>query len=135
MITVTIAEVAVKKGTNTKGDWVNTRIKDTEGNWYGSFNKQASELQMGQVVTFNPIVKGSNTNFEKWAMSDQPPKPVAQAGEISPQERGMFYKEIGEWLRSGKFDMSKPINQALHAKYWAQLLIAVDIKSESKEGE
>ncbi len=53
--------------------------------------------------------------------------------EVSPQERGMFLKELGEWLRSDKLDMTKPVNKALRTAYWIQMLFALDVTIEKKE--
>lgn len=65
----------------------------------------------------------------------KPSEPTAKP-EIkpSPQEVGLFYKELGLWLREDKLDMTKPINKALNTKYWIQLLLAVGVKTEKKEG-
>ena len=49
---------------------------------------------------------------------------------VAPQERGMWEKEAGEWLRSGKLDMTKPVNKALNMHYWQRLLDVLGIEAE-----
>ena len=138
MITITIAEVAVKRGTNEKGPWVNTRIKDTNGNWYGTFNTQAVELTANMTVSFEPIVKGNNKNFNEWVVSgintpiDQPQPP--SKSPISGEERGMWWKELGECIRTGELDKAFP-NSAIRIKgeYYKKMSEVTNVNFKKEE--
>ena len=73
-----------------------------------------------------------------WILKEQTeePKPTAlePAGTAEPAasdpEKGMFWKEVGEWLRSGKLDMSKSINQTINASYWKRLCYVCGVQIE-----
>ncbi len=68
---VTVKEVTIKKGTNDKGEWVNTRITGEDGAVFGTFHKGAAQIQKGDVIELDPIIKGKNINFEVWNMLEK----------------------------------------------------------------
>ena len=43
-----------------------------------------------------------------------------------------YCRDYQEWLRADKLDLMKPINKTLNAKYWTQMLVALEIKKEKK---
>ena len=68
---------------------------------------------------------------------EPPKKAVKETADITHQEppasdpeKGMFWKEVGEWLRSGKLDMSKSINQTINASYWKRLCYVCGVQIE-----
>ncbi len=68
---VNVKEVTIKKGTNAKGEWVNTRITDDDGAVFGTFAKGASAIAKGDLIELEPIIKGRNVNFEVWNMLEK----------------------------------------------------------------
>ena len=59
-------------------------------------------------------------------------KPPAKAP--APQELGMWWKELGEMLRSGDIDKTTPHYKLLRSAYYAQMFSVLGIKIEQKEG-
>lgn len=51
----------------------------------------------------------------------------------SGQERGMWWKQLGDDLRSGHIDRSKPFGKALRAQYFTEMFRVLDIHIEHKE--
>jgi len=49
-----------------------------------------------------------------------------------PQELGMWWKELGEMIRSGDIDMTKPAGKGMRTAYYAKMLSVLDIKIEDK---
>ena len=62
------------------------------------------------------------------------PRP-AEVGTASPapQELGMWWKELGECLRSGEIDKATPHGKLLRAAYYAQMFQVLSLKLEKKE--
>ena len=52
---------------------------------------------------------------------------------ISGQEIGLWWKELGESLRSGLIDRSKPAGKALEKFYKAKMLDVLGVKVETKQ--
>lgn len=52
--------------------------------------------------------------------------------EVAPQEIGMWWKELGEMIRAGDIDMTKPAGKAMRTAYYAQMLSVLPIKIEDK---
>jgi len=70
------------------------------------------------------------------------PKPSAEEApaparitrlEIAPQERGMWWKEVGENFRSGLFKKDEGSGALLWRAYVAQMLASLEIKLGKKE--
>jgi len=68
---VKVADVSIKKGTNDKGEWINTQITGEDGAKFGTFHKSAASLEKGDLIELEPIVKGRNVNFENWNMLEK----------------------------------------------------------------
>ena len=47
--------------------------------------------------------------------------------EVAPQERGMWYKQLGDDLRSGHIDIKTPQGKLMRAAYFAEMLRVLDI--------
>ena len=64
--------------------------------------------------------------------------PSKQPLEIAPQERGMWFKEVGEMIRCGILTREKilgeekPVAKAIFQSYWANMLVGLSIKVEDK---
>ena len=59
---------------------------------------------------------------------------VGKARQVAPQERGMFWKELGEMLRAGDIDKDSPHYKTLRKAYYAEMFSVLGIKIEQKEG-
>lgn len=53
--------------------------------------------------------------------------------EVSGQERGMWWKELGEMLRAGDIDKTKPEGKLLRTAYYAKMLEVLNLKIKQKE--
>ena len=65
----------------------------------------------------------------------QPEKPTPQAEpitQIAPQERGMWWKQLGDDLRSGHIDKSAPQGKLLRSAYFAEMFRVLNIKIKDK---
>ncbi len=51
----------------------------------------------------------------------------------APQELGMWWKELGECLRSDEIDKTTPHGKLLRAAYYAQMFQVLNLKVEKKE--
>ena len=49
---------------------------------------------------------------------------------IAPQERGMWYKQLGDDLRSGHIDKSTAFGKKLRLTYFAEMFRVLDIKED-----
>ncbi|KKM21380.1 hypothetical protein LCGC14_1635910 [marine sediment metagenome] len=56
---------------------------------------------------------------------------------IAPQERGMWWKQLGDDLRSGHIDISKPFGKTLRLRYFAEMfrVLDIEIKQNLEEAE
>ncbi len=70
----------------------------------------------------SPIFGGVSTNENKEAIQ----------AKVQPQERGMWWKELGEMLRAGEIDKTKPFGKALRTAYYAEMfrVLGLDIRKE-----
>ena len=61
------------------------------------------------------------------------PTPISTTRRIDPQERGMWMKEVGEWLRQGKLEELYPnTHKAIRIKYQHSLLEGIDVEIVSE---
>lgn len=51
----------------------------------------------------------------------------------APQELGMWWKELGECLRSGEIDKTTPHGKLLRAAYYAQMFQVLNLKIKKEE--
>lgn len=58
--------------------------------------------------------------------------PGAEPKTIAPQERGMWWKQLGDDLRSGHVDISKPFGKTLRLRYFAEMFRVLDIEIEQE---
>lgn len=110
-------------------------------------------LVEGQSVEFKMVKKGQFWNVINIKKADEPwpeetdavkpeeivpPKqevktePPSQR-RIAPEERGMWWKELGEMLRTGEIDKSKAHGKMLRIAYYAEMFRVLDIKIEEKQ--
>jgi hypothetical protein len=61
-------------------------------------------------------------------------KPESKPHETAPQERGMWWKEVGENFRSGLFKKDEGNGKLLWKAYVAQMLTVLDIKFDKGDG-
>ena len=57
---------------------------------------------------------------------------ISQPQQPAPQELGMWWKELGECLRSGEIDKTKPSGKLLRAAYYAQMFQVLNLKIEKE---
>jgi len=88
------------------------------------------ELKVGDVIDFEPIIKGQYKNITSFTKLDSVPLPPPQSrqaastpnqGEVSGPERGLALKEIGEMIRGGKILDGEPYPNPLGVWYWKEL--------------
>jgi len=116
-------------------------VTTTAGNEYKIGNKRAQLFAVfhdgAEVVIGWATFKGREYIAEATPASQvvsantpiTPEKPKALPEEsINPQERGMWYKEIGEMYRAGIIKKDTLEGKALMTAYWARMLIALDIE-------
>jgi len=93
----------------------------------------------------HPITDDEGRNTGEWCNEPEieseapqskssPVKEVASSKsslpEIAPQERGMWWKELGECLRSGEIDVKTPRGLALRVAYYTEMsrVLGIPIK-------
>ena len=92
-----------------------------EENEKGYFNISELEFVKDVPPKDTPIPE-TGTNIPK----PDTPKPPATIADISPQELGMWYKEIGEMARVGMIKENNPLMMT----YWNRMFYALGIKAE-----
>ena len=120
------------------GTGQSVKVKKGQG---GYLKEKWGELVVGRAYSFTmgdyqgkPFVKDFKSMSD--ALADKIPKPASPPSPtIAPQERGMWMKEIGDWMRSGKLmnweedGRLKPnFCKALRTTYWANLIIGAGIE-------
>lgn len=107
---------------------------------YGDGKHQAiygnSELweivQNSAILKMTGTVSGNFFNVDSFLLdlppADKPISPTLQAKESSP-ERGMWWKELGEMIRSGTLEKEYPHDHAkIKIHYWKEMFATLDIK-------
>lgn len=135
--TITVGEV---EGLNEYGDLL---FKDEDGNDYKIKSKRDKLFQAVQegnklelhIDTFrdHDYISGLTLLEGKAQEAEITKKPAGQASEHSGQETGMWWKELGEMLRSDDIDKTTPMGKALRSAYYAQMFSVLGIKMERKE--
>ncbi len=109
----------------------------------------------GNTVELKMVQKGQFWNVINIIMADEPwpegteavkpeevapPKVEVNKGgeqpkerEIAPQERGMWWKQLGDDLRSGHIDKTTSHGKLLRAAYFVEMFRVLNIKIENKE--
>ena len=120
------------------GTGQSVKVKKGQG---GRLQAKWQELQVGRAYSFTmgeyngkPFVEDFESMSE--ALADKIPQPLnPPPPTIAPQERGMWMKEIGDWMRSGtlvEWVQDKRIKpefaKALRTTYWASLIIGAEIE-------
>ena len=124
--------------------------KEVTKNVFDIFEKEWPLLIEGGIVQFKHIQDES----DKWildeiipaSLPDNPPEAVQSTTQppkeesngnvpttpVAPQERGMWWKELGESLRYGLIDHSKPHGRALKYAYFNEMyrVLNLDPKAE-----
>ena len=109
-------------------------------------------FQKGKMKGFaHPIEEGGETvgwcnrpedfkePVEKPENTPQETHPSKQPLEIAPQERGMWFKEVGEMIRCGILTREtilgekKPVAKTIFQSYWANMLVGLSIRVENKD--
>lgn len=62
---ITIKSISIKRGTNEKGDWVNTQITPTEGRKWTGFIEGLATLKEGDVIDITEYEEGAGNKFNK----------------------------------------------------------------------
>ena len=91
---VKIADVSVKKGTNDKGPWTNTRVTGEDGAIFGTFSDSAQYIGKGDLIELEPVVKGKNINFSDWNMLEKGTGASSASGTPAPANGGGYKKDI-----------------------------------------
>ena len=129
---VTIKESNVLTATNGKGylevtDQDNTKhrlFENLEDKWELCEEGKTVQLikeQSGKywnVIDVIPV--GDKLPIEQAPKTTPPPKP-SQGNEIVGAERGLWWKQLGDDLRSGHIDTDKPNGKLLRAAYFAEM--------------
>ena len=103
----------------------------------GYLKDKWGELQVGRAYTWTmgdyqgkPFVQDFTAVSEelaKKAIDDAPPTP------ISPQQKGMWWKEVGEMIRSGHIKRDTPVGERLYQAYFAQMQVSLEIDIKKEE--
>ena len=63
----------------------------------------------------------------------KPEQPKEKPSEVAPQERGMWWKEVGEMIRAGKISSDKPEGALMIRAYYAQMFTSLGIELKDKK--
>ena len=94
-------------------------------------------FKKGQMQGYaHPIKKGEETigwcNEPEEGGAPEPIEPSTAPKQVSGEERGMWWKELGMCLRSGEIDKNAPTGKALRTFFYAQMFSVLDFKAEGK---
>ncbi len=135
---IVVKEITTKQ-TAKGNDYLSVKGKD--GHTYNIFD-QASfpAFEIDKAVKLSGETAGkffNTTKAEKVAniMEQKAAQAVAEKMNASTPEEGMWWKELGEMLRAGDIDKTKPMGKALRDFYYTQMLSVLDITLESTHGE
>ena len=105
---------------------IGTAIKFTMGEYQGKpFVSGIETVEGGLAPPIKPTILPEHEGIIEEAVKPQP----------SGQEVGMWWKQLGDDLRSGHIDKSTPHGKLLRAKYFAQMFCVLSIKIEDKKEE
>ena len=123
-------------------------INTPEQNKYHLYKDQeqlAPYLQVGRVVQLDvfettnqqgkPISRIQNVLVDGQLVIPQGTERQGSSQTTSGEEKGMWWKELGECLRSGYIDRTTPEGKLLRKAYYAQMFTVLDIQIESKPKE
>lgn len=96
---VKIAEVSIKKGTNDKGPWTNTRVTGEDGAVFGTFSDSAQNIAKGDLIELEPVVKGKNINFSEWNMLEKGTGSASTESAAAAAPASGAYKRDVEGIR------------------------------------
>ena len=151
-VTITRKEIIVvdKVSSNEYGDLVFTskdgksfKVKEKRSQYFIDviLEGRAVELSLSEYMKTEYVYSAKLVDLPKDAPEIAPATPQStpvaskpQTGCIAPQEKGMWWKEVGECFRAGLF--KKDDNGAgtyLWKAYVKQMLIAVDVSIEPKK--
>ena len=68
---ITVADIHIKTGKSSKGDWTNTTLTDESGGKFTSFDKQLSYLNTGAVIEAEVEIKGKFVNIKEWRLLEK----------------------------------------------------------------
>ena len=69
---IEVVEVKIRKGTGSKGDWVNTSLKATDKKWYSTFCEGAEHITKGNRIDIDPTQNEQGYwNFESFTIVDK----------------------------------------------------------------
>jgi hypothetical protein len=94
---ITVSSTKVKRGTNDKGEWVNTQIDTEEGSKWSTFNKGAAELKPGDVIDITEFEEGAGNNRNKITkytkVSSSPVQTNSAAATASTSSKNSMYDD------------------------------------------
>lgn len=140
---VTVAEREQKSG--TQGPYLRVVTHDDKGKqWtYNIFDQADWNMwQVNAVLKIEYEISGNFRNIKSAevvtedALAQQMAQTQIRATEPAPQELGMFWKELGMWLRlwEQKPKAERPKNyEQIKTLYFAQMWSVLPIKSSKKE--
>ena len=130
---IVVKEITTKQ-TAKGNDYLS--VKGTDGKFYNQFDQITFPLfEAGKAVKLLGETSGKYFNTQsvekiKDVFQQKAAQEVANKIPDNPQEVGMWWKELGECLRSGYVE-----EKAMEIAYKAQMLSVLDIKVEKKKAE
>ena len=140
--------ITIKSAEKTEGDYgdfikvqgFDGKGKEVFKNVSEKFQDKWDLLKGGATLEFKMVNKDN-----KWHIADilpvttPPPEspPIVESDmpkyKPSGEERGMWFKELGEMLRSGDIDKATPHGKLLRHFYYAQMFNRLDIEIKDEE--
>ena len=113
------------------GDWLPLLEQSQKGNHPLHFTKEKTEDS--KYYNFKSLELAQETEDE----NQTAPKLSIEMNREDRREKGMqeemFWKELGEMLRSGDIDKAKPTGKALRKLYYAKMFSVLEIKLKLEE--
>jgi hypothetical protein len=117
---ITVKSTKIKRGTNDKGEWVNTQIDTEEGSKWTTFHASAASLQAGDVIEVEEYEEGEGnkrnkiTKFKKLESKASPPplngntQYKADPDKIASYENTTRAEIIADLWKAEKFTITDP---------------------------
>lgn len=123
---VTVKSTSIKRGSNEKGDWVNTQITPTEGRKWTGFIDGLASLKEGDVIDITEYEEGTGNKYNKILKYEK-----AAAGPVSSSETGKPDMTNEMWAETQKIERDSIENQT-RAERITELWIAGKIKDDDQ---
>ena len=139
---IVIAQKSTLKTKDGKSEYV--CLHDVEGKAHNIFDNLKDKWDLcveGQAIKLVKEQKGQYWNVVDVISVADALKPQENMGElkrpqvtdIAPQERGMWYKELGACIREKDIDTTTPEGKLLRSAYYVEMMRVLNIKLEKGE--